>query len=545
MGRDVIRVSLPDAIHDVSIHSPRMGRDDGETAECQKVSVSIHSPRMGRDKGGNDLNVHSMSFNPLSPHGERQAMTVGIRWVTQFQSTLPAWGETKKFFALFGIYSFNPLSPHGERQPKRADSSTKAWSFNPLSPHGERRRKVGIFFSKRLFQSTLPAWGETLAHGQVVAVRQRFQSTLPAWGETPPLLPPPLLLAFQSTLPAWGETHAIGTGWFSSKVSIHSPRMGRDGIRGHAAGAAACFNPLSPHGERLSSSIRHSEVLKFQSTLPAWGETVPFFQNLGWTEVSIHSPRMGRDNTRKCICKYISVSIHSPRMGRDAFPDHLHGVAWFQSTLPAWGETLLVKMFRLFARFQSTLPAWGETWRRCSDYRATISFQSTLPAWGETRGHLPSVRIMSFNPLSPHGERPVVTLTGLMAVKFQSTLPAWGETRPPSRAISWAWSFNPLSPHGERLSVSGHFSAAPSFNPLSPHGERPRQYFRRFTRNNVSIHSPRMGRDIVLPFFRGIKMFQSTLPAWGETKALQRPAAQLHVSIHSPRMGRDRDQQQA
>ena len=57
--------------------------------------ISIHSPRMGRD-------VH-----PARPGA----------WHYQFQSTLPAWGETiVKDDALSIHQYFNPLSPHGERQ---------------------------------------------------------------------------------------------------------------------------------------------------------------------------------------------------------------------------------------------------------------------------------------------------------------------------------------------------------------------------------------------------------------------------------------------
>ena len=35
-------------------------------------------------------------------------------------------------------------------------------------------------------------------------------------------------------------------------------------------------------------------------------------------------------------------------------------------------------------------------------------------------------------------------------------------------------------------------------------------------------------------------LFQSTLPAWGETKARQIIAGERIISIHSPRMGRDK-----
>ena len=105
-------------------------------------------------------------------------------------------------------------------------------------------------------------------------------------------------------------------------------------------------------------------------------------------------------------------------------------------------------------------------------------------------------------------------------------------------------------------------TARENFNPLSPHGER---------RNTVkiirgcrwiSIHSPRMGRDMILgadglpmgdfnplsphgerrmPVLEECfaRVFQSTLPAWGETRQRQAAGVGRGISIHSPRMGRD------
>ena len=59
--------------------------------------------------------------------------------------------------------------------------------------------------------------------------------------------------------------------------------------------------------------------------------------------ISIHSPRMGRDFDSLDDIKDKAISIHSPRMGRDQHW-HQHGPIWmpFQSTLPAWGETVLL-----------------------------------------------------------------------------------------------------------------------------------------------------------------------------------------------------------
>ena len=123
-------------------------------------------------------------------------------------------------------------------------------------------------------------------------------------------------------------------------ISIHSPHAGRDRPPQIRSGRRRHFNPLSPRGERpdeLGISPRtvqfqstlptrgetylrliHSvQQKKFQSTLPAWGETRALGIIRRWMEISIHSPRMGRDAETSRQNLPAGISIHSPRMGRD------------------------------------------------------------------------------------------------------------------------------------------------------------------------------------------------------------------------------------
>ena len=78
------------------------------------------------------------------------------------------------------------------------------------------------------------------------------------------------------------------------------------------------FTPLSPHGERPRQEPEPANDL----------------------QISIHSPRMGRDCGAKMDGEGDAISIHSPRMGRDKkrWPQYALSQK-FQSTLPAWGET--------------------------------------------------------------------------------------------------------------------------------------------------------------------------------------------------------------
>ena len=79
-------------------------------------------------------------------------------------------------------------------------------------------------------------------------------------------------MGFQSTLPAWGETDCVIKAVHDIRISIHSPRMGRD--KTEPATFAVCG-------------------------------------------ISIHSPRMGRDPVTAEAAVTPAISIHSPRMGRD------------------------------------------------------------------------------------------------------------------------------------------------------------------------------------------------------------------------------------
>ena len=168
----------------------------------------------------------------------------------------------------------------------------------------------------------------------------------------------------------------------------------------------------------------------------------------------------------------------------------------FQSTLPAWGETYLVRLCVRVADISIHSPRMGRDIASIVESVYKSAFQSTLPVWGETvLDTMARVMEVYFNPLSPYGERPACD--GANAKEIGN--------------------FNPLSPYGERPSRSTSRTATRYFNPLSPYGERPWE-----------IRATAAG-----------KRFQSTLPVWGETCFAPVGLHGLLISIHSPRMGRD------
>ena len=335
----------------------------------------------------------------------------------QFQSTLPAWGETAQV-VVFQVaqHKFQSTLPAwGETE--RCNQNSREWNFNPLSPHGERRWPNSVALSSHSFQSTLPAWGET----------ERTLVSISWFINFNPLSP-------------HGERR--GNPVFHAKfdqISIHSPRMGRDFYHPPARIARQDFNPFSPHGERPCSIVLTLVVMQFQSTLPAWGETQYPRHGVFLPTISIHSPRMGRDAAGARMkaegLKFQStlpawgetqgfggsgharlISIHSPRMGRDWSADQgYYSSRPFQSTLPAWGETQGCRAPMTSSGFQSTLPAWGETKNlECRHLFPFISIHS--PRMGRDVLVLAILQLLRyFNPLSPHGERQLLTLlTGRM-----------------------------------------------------------------------------------------------------------------------------------
>jgi len=126
----------------------------------------------------------------------------------------------------------------------------------------------------------------------------------------------------------------------SPAISIHSPRVGRDRRGGvcspdyyvfqstlpvweetYCSSSLLCsfqdFNPLSPCGKRRQFNHSRPFVRLFQFTLPVWEETRPDRCRWRFWNISIHSPRVGRDFYAEDAEPGYDISIHSPRVGRD------------------------------------------------------------------------------------------------------------------------------------------------------------------------------------------------------------------------------------
>ena len=311
---------------------------DTATSSFQSTLPAWGETRLLIEGDGDDID-----FNPLSPHGERHGLLQHGHAFQLISIHSPRMGRDQMERGIAGRKTdFNPLSPHGERPLEAYAGADGGGDFNPLSPHGERQRRNCTFRWTRSFQSTLPAWGETGDRGRVTV---------------------------------------------STLISIHSPRMGRD---------------VADHGV---------ECKTFQSTLPAWGETTAEEYRAELEDISIHSPRMGRD----------PADGAEPERGHHFNPLSPHGERpsgrlmvsvppAFQSTLPAWGETATSRWPSAPTDFNPLSPHGERPPSPVSSHRREMPFQSTLPAWGETSGiNEREFADLHFNPLSPHGERPSTT----------------------------------------------------------------------------------------------------------------------------------------
>ena len=86
--------------------------------------------------------------------------------------------------------------------------------------------------------------------------------------------------------------------------------------------------------------------VKFQSTRPVWGGTISVLESFLSDGISIHPPRVGRDELTATIKVILNaISIHPPRVGRDIGGRFYAVPATFQSTRPVWGGTAFFKGF--------------------------------------------------------------------------------------------------------------------------------------------------------------------------------------------------------
>ena len=145
----------------------------------------------------------------------------------------------------------------------------------------------------------------------------------------------------------------------------------------------------------------------------------------------------------------------------------------------------------------------------------------------------------NFNPLPPHGGRPISSVPVYRSQGFQSTPSAWRETHRTYRRMRGKKYFNPLPPHGGRLCNGYDIPMSYHFNPLPPHGGRRLFRISAWSGMHFNPLPPHGGRPHSESFCIAGFTFQSTPSAWRETNSLAALVRTIYISIHSLRMEGD------
>ena len=139
------------------------------------------------------------------------------------------------------------------------------------------------------------------------------------WGATVTVTMSPLLVKhFNPRAPCGARRPCLGCSCQGPSISIHAPRVGRDlgstsytnsrldfnprapcGARPklpHSSMTYRNFNPRAPCGARRPLLRARLLGLAFQSTRPVWGATSSTKLISSITKISIHAPRVGRDD---------------------------------------------------------------------------------------------------------------------------------------------------------------------------------------------------------------------------------------------------------
>ena len=231
-------------------------------------------------------------------------------------------------------------------------------------------------------------------------------------------------------------------------------------------------------GRDYNTRTRRNRRQRFQSTRPVWGATRGH-QNRRRRRADFN-PRAPY-GARPVIDEFQGaeeyISIHAPRMGRDQIPSmgRPHDDN-FNPRAPYGARHISVVVSpRMFRIFQSTRPVWGAT--------------------------LPAVRLWCVGHISIHA-------------------PRMGRDWRQCQTQTFRWHFNPRAPYGARRFHSPVLRLTQPFQSTRPvWGATPTETAELLECINISIHAPRMGRDLIQ---LRINLFE------------------LGISIHAPRMGRDK-----
>ena len=110
---------------------------------CPVVHVSIHAPRVGRDEERSVRVSKRVSFNPRAPCGARRPHITRGGDDNAFQSTRPVWGATLRLPCWYLLLSVSIHAPRVGRDTSSTSRTRCRRGFNPRAPCGARlSRKI-------------------------------------------------------------------------------------------------------------------------------------------------------------------------------------------------------------------------------------------------------------------------------------------------------------------------------------------------------------------------------------------------------------------
>ena len=253
----------------------------------------------------------------------------------------------------------------------------------------------------------------------------------------------------------------------SFRQSMPSFDIGRPGLQMQSGASAVLggvgelpgsrctdFNPRAPWGGAAIGDLADLTTEAFQSTRPVWGATKSPRPRQSRSRISIHAPRVGRDDGGRADGGKARISIHAPRVGRDvrASGDRFRR-GHFNPRAPCGARPSRPRSTKPASAISIHAPRVGRDASNPVLYKIAFIFQSTRPVWGATRHCKEDTNgNHNFNPRAPCGARLAPARTSFRPwPQFQSTRPVWGATRDGGKKYSRGGHFNPRAPCGARL----------------------------------------------------------------------------------------------
>ena len=150
-----------------------------------------------------------------------------------------------------------------------------------------------------------------------------------------------------------------------------------------------------------------ADTLRFQSTRPLRGATVPVCDRRLCVVISIHAPHAGRDAGDKYITGSNCISIHAPLAGCDV--EHIQHTVWFSPYFnpraPCGARHKSVVIVNSAMIFQSTRPVRGATSCAITALIMTIYFNPRAPCGARRPARTYCGTRGNFNPRAPCGAR--------------------------------------------------------------------------------------------------------------------------------------------